>query len=81
MHLYWEEVRLRGVICRTVHPCNAWFDRPSLRDDAIKPFLEAARWLPLYIHPFVSIAQVFYAGIAADDDNRYTHVIIIHTPY
>ena len=82
-------MRLKGVIRCTGHPCNAWFDRPKLEE---KTYIKAARWFPLSIHPFTSIAQIFYAGIAAadddddngdgdcdDDDDRYTRVIVIYT--
>ena len=71
-------MRLRGVIRCTGHSCSAWFDRLRLSEKVTKPFMDAARWFPLSIHPFVPISHIIYAGIAVDDDDRYTHVIVMH---
>ena len=37
------------------------------RKDALKPYIEAARWIPLSIHPFASVSTFLYAGL---DDTR-----------
>ena len=37
-------------------------------EDALKPYAEAARWIPLSIHPFTSVSTFLYAGLA--DDTR-----------
>jgi hypothetical protein len=38
------------------------------RDDALKEYIDAARWIPLSIHPFYPVANILYAGIAQDDE-------------
>ena len=44
--------------------------------DTLRPYVEAARWVPLSIHPFTSISSFLYAAIADDDDPTYFR----HTP-
>ena len=34
------------------------------KDDTLKPYIDAARWIPLAIHPFASISSFIYSGIA-----------------
>ncbi|KAH9984126.1 hypothetical protein BJV77DRAFT_1039376, partial [Russula vinacea] len=42
--------------------------RQGKRGDALKPYINAARWIPLSIHPFASVMTVLYAGTTQHDE-------------
>ena len=39
-------------------------------DQVLKPFLKAARWIPLSINPFVNLTRIIYAGIPENEDEK-----------
>jgi hypothetical protein len=47
------------------------FDVLIRSNDALRPYIEAARWIPLAIHPFVSVSSFIYGGMVGEDDPAY----------
>ena len=39
-------------------------------DEVLKPFLKAARWIPLSINPFANLTRIIYAGISENDNEK-----------
>jgi hypothetical protein len=39
-------------------------------DQVLKPFLKAARWIPLSINPFSNLTRIIYAGISENVDEE-----------
>ena len=54
-----------------IHFTSVLFDNLIRYVDVVRPYIEAARWIPLGLHPFASVTTLLYAGIAAEDDERY----------
>jgi hypothetical protein len=37
---------------------------------ALKPYLRAARWIPLAINPYANLTPVFFTGLEQDGDEE-----------
>ena len=51
----------------------------DIRNDPLDPYIYAARWIPLSIHPFMSMTTLISAGIHDNDSpNRYGDAFFQH---
>lgn len=42
----------------------------SCRAKALKPYLSAARWIPLAINPYANLMAVFFSGMQQDPEDE-----------